>query len=116
MSLTLVHSVILDGPDVRFEGSTEFTSDLQHYELNLFITVMQDEVVLAGKWTIPAGTKDWSVAVPMGEAALQPGAVTTTGLTVFQLDGPVSFETFTWTQHLEATRASEYTKAAPQLH
>lgn len=116
MSLTQVHNVILDGPDVRLEGSAEFTSDLEDYELNLFITVMQEGIVLAGKWTIPAGTKDWAVTLRMGERRLEPGVVTTTGLAVLQLTDAAGFRTFTWTQNHLATRAGGYTKATSALH
>ena len=110
MPHALVNNVILDGPDVQLEGSTELTPDLEHHELYLFITVSQEGVVVSGTWTIPAGVKDWSVTARMGQPGLQPGVVTTTGLTVFQLNEPVSFQTFTWTQNLKATRASEYSK------
>ncbi|HEY7484351.1 MAG TPA: hypothetical protein VH912_07780 [Streptosporangiaceae bacterium] len=106
MPHALVHKVVLDGQFVQLSGSNEFAPDELATDVDIYFVIMQGDVAVRGRWTIPAGEKSWTVSALMDVPYLQPGAVVTTGLAVFETSEPMGFETYTWTQSLLATRAN----------
>jgi hypothetical protein len=112
MPHALVNKVILAGQYVQLSGSNEISSDDEISEMDIYVVILQNDVAVRGRWTIPAGEKNWVVSTRMSKIMLQPGVVVTTGLAVFQTGEPAGFETYTWTQNLLATSVSQSAEQA----
>lgn len=103
MPHTLVNEVILVGQLVQVSGTIEFSPDEKITEMDMYFVILQGNVGVRGKWTVPAGSKNWVASVPLNGRIIQPGTVSTTGIAVFQTADPGGFETYTWSQNLQCS-------------